>query len=363
MNRHVDSPDERAPVAGEPLFARLLDRIRFGRVAAVAGERVDALTAFALLVVLVETVVLQAFNAATGRTVVFVENPLWLVRPVVLVGAALATASLYRRYETAVWESRLLDRAEHPDRLHGLVAPSLEAVVIVGGVAFAAVNAVVVLTIPQIHAAGGPARVVRFLVVTPLGYVPVLGTFLATYLSVELLVPRRVASAEVNVDFLDPEGVGGMRPVGELVKYAYYLVMVGLVAYALATYGPYVLGGPFAYQAFSPPGAGVNALFTAVWVVTVGVMALGIYQLHQFMAREKRQELRRLDERAREQLDEPWNVRQFDAHDPPVSYLAYRERLNLVSSTKEYPATFTMWSQLLVGVMIPKAFQLVLSAV
>jgi hypothetical protein len=42
--------------------------------------------------------------------------------------------------------------------------------------------------------------------------------------------------------------------------------------------------------------------------------------------------------------------------------LTYRERLNLVTATREYPATFTMWSQLLVGVMVPKALQMALSA-
>jgi len=64
-----------------------------------------------------------------------------------------------------------------------------------------------------------------------------------------------------------------------------------------------VLGGPFAYDELSAPGAAVNAGFTAVWVVAVGVMAYGIYELHRFMAREKREEVRRLDDLAREQLE------------------------------------------------------------
>ncbi|AHG05071.1 hypothetical protein HALDL1_01685 [Halobacterium sp. DL1] len=362
MSRHVDPTSEHAAVAGKPLFVRFLGRIGFENITAVAGARAEPLTAYALLVVFVEVVVLQGFNAVTNRPVAFVENPLWLVRPVVLVGAALATHSLFQRYESAVQESRLLDRAGSPDQLREFVPPALGAIVVAVGVGFTLVNATVLLGIEQLYAAGGPARVFRFLVVTPFGYVPIFGTFLATYLTVEVLVPRRIARAEVNVDFLDPEGLGGMRPVGELLKYAYYCVMVGLVAYALAMYGPHVLGGPFAYDELSAPGAAVNAGFTAVWVVAVGVMAYGIYELHRFMAREKREEVRRLDDLAREQLDEPWDIRQFDAHDPPAEYLTYRERLNLVTATREYPATFTMWSQLLVGVMVPKALQMALSA-
>lgn len=105
----------------------------------------------------------------------------------------------------------------------------------------------------------------------------------------------------------------------------------------------------------------VNILFTAVWVV-VGMMVYGIYEFHLFMRREKRQELQRLDELAREQLDEPWDIQYFDAGDPSEEFQVYREKVDLVTATREYPATFIMWTQLLVGVMIPKATQLVLSA-
>jgi len=348
-----------------PLLGAVLERVGFGRLGAVSvGSRTySPLVWYALAVVTFETVVLQGYNVATGRPAVFVANPLWLIRPAVLVAAALATESLLARYELAVEHSHLFRRAESPSRFTRLVPRSLSAVLISAGVVFTVLNAVVILTVPQIYDAGGPARVVRFLLVTPFGYVPVFATFLATYVAVELLLPYRLQRGDVAVDFLDPEQLGGMRPIGELLKQAYYYMMVGLVAFAVAVYGPHVLDGVFAYEGLPEPGLTVNVLFTAVWVAAVLVMVYGIYLLHRYMAVEKREALHRLDRLARERLDDPWDIESFDAADLDEEYETHRKRVQYVTDTREYPATFTMWTQLVVGVMLPKALQLTLSAV
>lgn len=349
-------------IGGSPLFNRVARRLGFGR-GADADPTVgrDPLVWYAITVVAVELVGLQGYRVATGRPPAFVENPLWLLRPPLLLAAAVATQSLHRRYDGAVRRSRLLERATDPSRFRGLVPDWLSWTFVGLGVAFTLLNAVVLLTIPQIHAAGGTTRVVRFLVVTPFGYVPVLATFLATYVAVEVLVPRRLARSGIGLDYLDPEGLGGMRPIGELVKFAYYLLVVGLVAYAIATYGPHMLGGALAYGGLEPPGSLVNVAFTAVWAAGVGTMVYGIYVLHRYMAREKRADLHRLDGRARELIDSPWDIEAFDPDGLPEEYRRYRERVDWITATREYPATFTMWTQLAVGVVIPKAVQLVLS--
>ncbi|WP_233563285.1 hypothetical protein [Haloarcula sp. Atlit-7R] len=320
------------PRAGRPLLARLAGRLgasgdRSTGTPAVWGP----LTWFAVAVVAVELVGLQGYRLLTGQVLTFVQNPLWLVRPLVLLGAALATESLYRRYDRALARSNIEARVDDASRFDGLVPDRLVWLLVGLGTGFTLVNAVVILTVPQLYAAGGATRVFRFLVVT--------------------------------LDYLDPEQLGGMRPVGELVKVAYYYLMVGLVAYAVATYGPHILGGALGYSALDAPGLAVNAAFTAVWVLSVGVMAYGIYVLHQHMARQKRELLYDLDRRARDHVDAPWDIRSFDALNPPAEYRRYRKQVEFVTGTKEYPATFTMWTQLVVGVMIPKALQLLLAAV
>lgn len=352
------------PRAGRPLIARLVGRLTSDSDDSNGTPTTwGPLAWFAVAVIAMELVGLQGYRLLTGQVLTFVQNPLWLIRPLVLLGAALGTESLYRRYDRALIRSNIGERVESPEQFDGLVPDWLVWLLIALGTGFTLVNAVIILTIPQLYAAGGATRVFRFLVVTPFGYVPVLATFLGTYVAVEVILPRRIAAADVELDYLDPEQLGGMRPVGELVKLAYYYLMVGLVAYAIATYGPHVLSGALGYSALDAPGLAVNAAFTAVWILSVGIMAYGIYVLHQHMARQKRERLYDLDRRARQQVDAPWDIQSFDALNPPAEYRRYRKQVEFVTGTKEYPATFTMWTQLVVGVMIPKAIQLLLAAV
>ena len=93
-------------------------------------------------------------------------------------------------------------------------------------------------------------------------------------------------------------------------------------------------------------------------------MLYGIHTLHRFMRRQKREKLQRLDAQARACVEDPWDVERFEGPDEAAeTYDDVRARMERVSATREYPATFTMWAQLAVGVMIPKTVQMLLAAV
>jgi len=345
-------------------LSRPLGRVGLDRLASALPGARTPLVGYALLVVIVELGVLQGARFLTGHGLSIVENPLWLLRQPTLIGAALATGHLHRRYDRAVAETNLLDRAENPAAFRRLVSPRLTGTVVVVGLAFTLANAVAVIGLSQLYGQGGLADVLQFLVVIPFGYVPVLAAFLATYASVEVALPRRILRSNVPLYYLDPENLGGMRPVGELLKLAYYYLLSGLVIYAVALYGPYILDGVLSFTAATPPGLVANAGFTAVWAASVGTMLYGIHTLHRFMRRQKREKLQRLDAQARECVEDPWDVERFEVPDEAAeTYDDVRARMERVSATREYPATFTMWAQLAVGVMIPKAVQMLLAAI
>jgi hypothetical protein len=322
----------------------------------------DPLVLFAAVVVCCELGIVQNIRFSTGYGYFFVANPLWLLRPTALVGAALVTRHLHDRYANAVEEMTLMERSENPSQFEQLVSPRLVWGLVVAGTGFTLVNAVFVIGIPSLYASGGIADLLQFLVIIPFGYAPIFAVFLASYVSIEVLVPRRIAASDIGLYYHDPEGLGGMRPIGELVKLAYYLLIVGLIIYAIALYGPYLLRDFFAFNA--PPGDIANALFTGVWIVTLGTMVYGLHTLHRFMRRQKREKIQRLDAIAREHIDDPWDIENFDLpEEKQEAYEDLRSRMELVSSTKEYPATFTMWAQLTVGVIAPKAVQLLLVSI
>lgn len=206
---------------------------------------------------------------------------------------------------------------------------------------------------------GGPLALVTGLIIIPFGYVPVAIQFLTSYLGVVVLFPWRIIRSDLQPYFPDPEQVGGLRPVGELIKSTYYLLMVGLVVFALRAYLPHITT-LFASEG-DPPGIVYNLMFTSIWIVSVITVAYGILSLHLFLRRKKRETLKRLDEQARNHYDAPWDIQKFREPTDTTEYHRLRQRIEHVKQTKEYPGTFSMWSQLLLGLVIPKAVQLLLA--
>jgi hypothetical protein len=338
-------------------FKQVLDRLPLSP---------DPLIAYAVLVSFCEVVILQALRVLEGYPPFFVVSPLWLLRPVILIGAAVVTRKLHRSYGLAVEEMALPERVGDASRFERLVPPKLAWGFVIIGVTFTLGNALFAVGIPTLLSFPIEGQI-NWLVIVPFGYVPVFSMFLATYLSIEIIFPHRIDSSEqLGLYYHDPENLGGMRPIGELMKHAYYYLLVGLVLYAIALYGPYLLQGVLALEGGSVPEPGLvtNGLFTGVWALSVGVMMYGIHRIHRFMHREKRERLKKLDALARDHIDQPWNVEDFAIpEESEDTYNDIRARMDLVSATNEYPATFTMWVQLGVGVLIPKAVQLLLSAI
>jgi hypothetical protein len=350
----MEATPQQTPV--DRLVHRIGGESLFRAVPVVDGP----ITAYAVTVVLCELVLNQTLRFLTGYGYFFFENPLWLLRPLMLVGAAAVTQLLHDRYAAAIGKMNLIERSATPDQFGRLTSPRLTAGIVLAGIGFTVANAVFVIGLPTLYAAGGIADLVQFLLIIPFGYAPIFAVFLSTYIGVEVLLPRRIAASDIGLYYHDPEQLGGMRPIGELVKLAYYLLVVGLILYAIALYGPSILGEYLSWAV--EPGRVADVLFTGVWIVTLGTMVYGLHTLHTFMRRQKREKIQQLDAAAREYVEEPWDIERFELpEDSREHYEDIRARMELVSATKEYPATFTMWAQLTIGVIAPKAIQLLLS--
>lgn len=175
---------------------------------------------------------------------------------------------------------------------------------------------------------------------------------------IELIAPWRLYKSDIGIDFLDPEGLGGLRPIGELVKHAYYYMAGGLVAFALVVYGPIVSAASYG------PTTTTSIVFTGIWLGTVATVAFAVFILHLFMRQKKRLELHRLNERLRETIDNPWDIKTYDVDEDKEAQLnELQQRIDMVSATQEYPATFSIWSQLLLSIVLPKLFQSVLAGI
>ena len=145
------------------------------------------------------------------------------------------------------------------------------------------------------------------------------------------------------------------------MKTSYYFIVAGLIIWLFIVYGPFILGQFFDTQ-LSRPGFIINSAFTGAWLLSIATMAYGLSQLHRYMKSEKRKELTRLDRQARKHVENPFNLQAYNVTDEQ-KFDDFRRRMDYVNATKEYPTTFTMWSQIAISVLLPQALQLTVQTV
>lgn len=336
---------------------RLARRVGFGWLSQRLPGNIPPSYLFA--VILVGTIVptINAYAYLAGDPVVYIENPLFVLQPLAIVGGVFGARALRRRYHRVAQEMNLEERAEDPEPLLNIVPTWLPWVLFVATLLQIGARVWALGGFGAIYRDGGLTMVVGWGILNPLWSILAI-QFVAVYVAIEIIVPWRLYKSDIGVDFLDPEGLGGLRPIGELVKHAYYYMVAGLIAFALVVYGPIVSAASWG------PTATTSIVFTVIWLGTVATVAFAVLILHQFMREEKRRELHRLDQLFREAVDNPWDIKHYTVDDKKEAFVEeLQQRTEMVSATREYPATFSIWSQLLISIVLPKAVQLVLATV
>jgi len=305
---------------------------------------------------------LQFYIEFTGSTASLFENPFWLAIPITIYAGVHINRDLKRRYQGALRRLQINRRVQNPAQFQTLVSGKTRWTLFTLSVCIIVINLVYFVTIPTILADGGLASLIGNFVTVPFVYTPVVIDFIANYLGIQLVLPRRLYSSEFELDFLDPERIGGLRPVGELVKHSYYYTVFGITAFALFIYAPEAFGNLF----YSPvqPSPLINALFTIAWLAGASVMGYGLWVFHRFMRREKKEKLEELDRKYRDAMECPWDITKRKIPDTEADRIDdIEQRMDNIASTKEYPATFGMWTQLLIGIILPKGVQVFLTYV
>ena len=80
------------------------------------------------------------------------------------------------------------------------------------------------------------------------------------------------------------------------------------------------------------------------------------------MHREKREAIRQLKADLRTHITNRYDVEDYEVPDSKEATVdELEERISRVNNTSEYPASFSIWSQLLVSIALPKGVQLLVA--
>lgn len=309
----------------------------------------------------IDLVLVNAYKMATGYQHILVQSPTVIAGPLGVVVAAVGIRYMANTYSDAMLQLDARNREAESDveALDELVAPRVKwglyfvaVVVLYGWVIFA-------VGIENIVAFEGPAGLVNYLFVWEIGYLPFAIEFGLLYYSIHFALPRRIADVDLTLFHYDPRNMGGFAEIGQLLKSSYYLYTMGLLLYFILTYGPYLfsVGG-------SPrePGIVAAVFFSLAWFVGLLSIGYSMYRMHRIMRREKEAKIRELEAELRDAIENPHNITASVITDSD-QYEDVQQRLEQVRSTRVYPATFTMWSQIAISAVLPQALQMAVQAV
>lgn len=309
--------------------------------------------------ILFDIAVLNVYKHVTGGTHALLIDPFWLTIPVGLGLATVGVKYMADGYADAITQLRIHDRinSEEAEKFketvslnHKLGAYGIALVLFYTNL-FVNFGLSTVLEISGL----GPVIVANFFLI-PFVWLPLMVEFVLLYFSIHVLLPRRIASADIGLFFYDPRNMGGFAPIGQLLKRTYYLFTAGLLLYFLLTYGS-TITSKVIQSPYPEPGLIEAAFFSLAWLVGILSMAYSMYTIHRVMSNEKEERIRRLEDKLRDAIDDPYDIESSEITDPDKLEDS-RRRLEQVRATKEYPTTFTMWSQILISVLLPQAMNM-----
>lgn len=342
---------------GESMWLdRYTSKLGFGWLSNQLPGEVPPSYLYGIMLILLIDPVANAWAYFGGYRSIYFDNPYFILQPIGLVASIYVSRSLLQTYDEVMDWMNVEDRADEPDSLTQIVPDWLPWLILLAGAGFFYSNAFII-GLNNIYRTDGLVGIIAALIINPLVWGPIGAQFISVYLSIELLAPYRLMKSEVGIHFFDPERLGGLRPISELVKQTCYYMMLGLILYALIIYHPF-------FETQGTQTGVADVVFTGIWLVIIAIILFAILTLHYFMLKEKKEKLCELDRETRDLVENPCDIKQRAVpNDVAKRVEEIEDKMEVVSSTKEYPATFSTWLRLLLGVLSPKGLQLLLASV
>lgn len=288
--------------------------------------------------------------------------PVWYALPGGVVIAVWATLSLRRAYvRTArrVPTEEALPADEIFDLLTGWHKRATVGAAVI-------LYALLTVLDPSLFATGvrldGLAvTLVRVVFVHVAVYLVLVGELAALVVTVHVGVPAVLWLRRPGIDFGDPTGYGGLRPVGRLLVRSSLLTFLGLAAHTFVTFLPALVQTPF-----GDPLAFSRLLFPVLWTAAAALYLGSVVAVGRYVAAEKRRMLDDVDAAIRA-LDPSDAGRSIPRMEPPANHLPelqYRYmQLREIRSTHEYPTDVGRLVELGLAALLPLGIRVGLRAV
>lgn len=308
--------------------------------------------------------VLDTINRFTGRNSL-VDDPgkVFIIFGLMLavVGVRWMNSSYARTVADLQLPERDIENDRHVEqRLENIIPFKLTVSVYLGAVLLYFANLQSGIGIQgAIEVEGVVRALIGNFLILPLVAVPLIVEFGLLYVAIHILLPRHIARADLDMFFYDPQNMGGFGPVGQLLKRSYYLYTGGLLLFFSLGYWPVFLSNLDVSTPYPGPDMITAVFFSIMWVIGICTIGYSMYRMHTLMSRKKQEAIRDIEAQIKTHLDDPFDITTDHLEDPELR-AEFEHKIAEVRNTKRYPSTFTMWSQIMVSVLLPQALQLAL---
>jgi len=343
MSREFDARDERN------LIEYMAALFGFSRLStALPGRDIYPPYLYVGFFSLLDVCVLQVYVHLTGGTHILLQTPNVVAGYVAVLLGVYGVRYMSSGYGDALAAIRAQDRVDSSGiaRFQRLFGWRTKIGIYVVAVAVLYANAVLNVGVPN------RVTAINFLFTWEFVFLPVIVEFALTYYGIHVRLPRRIKKAEIGLFFYDPRNMGGFAAVGQLLKRSYYIYTAGLLLFFVLVYGP-VLFSVSGYV----PGLFELAFFSTAWFAGLLSIGYSMYTMHRLMSAEKEQRIRELEDQLHRAIENPYDITDSRVTDQEQLDDA-RRRLEEIRNTRVYPATFTMWSQIAISVLLPQLLQL-----
>lgn len=310
---------------------------------------------FAGFFLFVDHAIVNVYIHLTGGTHVLIDFPNILAGPPAVLLAGVGIRYMTQKYETTISDSRLEDRLDEPEDLstfEQLFPWRAKLGIYVLAIIVLYANILFVVGLENIaRPGGGNIYLVNWLFIFEFVYLPFIIEFGLIYYGIHFLIPKRLRRADIGLSFYDPLNMGGFAELGQLLKRSYYLYTAGLLLFFVVVYGNVIFS-------FGGIQVGVFELmfFSAAWLIGVVSIGFSMFTMHRIMSGEKKERIRELEDEMHEIIENPHDIIESNVTDES-ELEDIRRRLDEVRATRVYPATFTMWSQIAISVLLPQVMQ------
>jgi len=306
--------------------------------------------------------VINVYNHLTGGEHILLQAPTAVTGIIGVFLAAFGIRYMADQYHDAIDALQVADRDINPEKkgkFSYLVSLRWKKLFWLLAATGLYLHVIVNIGISNLISFAGYGALLNRLLLWQIGYIPFVVEFGLLFYGIHFRLPRRIKQAGLNLFFYDPRNMGGFAPVGQLLKRSYYLYTIGLLLFFILTYGIYIIN--LGEQA-AKPGITEAAFFSVAWLAGIVSIGYSMWTVHHIMSDKKETRIREIEDEIRNKFENPYDINSSKL--PESEEIEnFERRLTEVQATRVYPATFTMWSQIFISVLLPQALNMAVQTI